>query len=188
MQGKNQTDVTEAVSPDELTASETGRIALQYLSQGWSVIPALARAKRPAVPWKRYQNRLVSEKTLREWFRRSPDYNVSIVTGALSGLIVLDVDPRHGGRESLRRLEREHGALPKTMESITGGGGRHLYFAHPGRPIHNRANIAPGIDLRGDGGCIVAPPSVHPSGKRYRWKRGHAPGQTELAPLPEWLH
>jgi hypothetical protein len=123
------------------------------------VIPIRERAKRPAVAWKAYQNKYVSEKTLHEWFRRSPDFNVGIVTGALSGLVVLDVDPRHGGKESLRGLERKHGPLPETMESITGGGGRHVYFSHPGGVVHNRTNIEPGIDLRGDGGCIVAPPT-----------------------------
>jgi len=170
------------------TESPTGRAALEYLRRGWSVIPAVAKAKRPALPWKTYQSRLVSEETLRKWFDRSPDYNVSIVTGALSGLIVIDVDPRHGGRASLKQLEQEHGSLPDTVESVTGGGGRHLYFAHPGGEIHNRTNIKPGIDLRGDGGCIVAPPSIHPSGKPYRWKKGHAPGEIALASLPDWLH
>ena len=166
----------------------TEQAALDYLARGWSVIPVRERAKRPAVPWKRYQRKCVTEKTLHDWFRRSPDFNVAIVTGGLSGLVVLDVDPRHGGNESLRDLEREHGALPNTMESITGGGGRHVYFSHPGGVVKNRTNIEPGIDLRGDGGCIVAPPSVHPSGKRYRWKRGHAPEDVSLAPLPDWLH
>jgi hypothetical protein len=113
---------------------------------------------------------------------------VSIVTGALSGLVVLDVDPRHGGKESLAKLERTHGELPKTMESITGGGGRHLYFTHPGGAVPNRTNIEPGIDLRGDGGCIVAPPSVHPSAKRYRWKKGHGPSEVSPAKLPDWLN
>jgi hypothetical protein len=170
-----------------MTLSKTGAAALEYLSRGWSVIPVRELAKRPAVPWKGYQEACVSEQTLRDWFRRTPDYNVGIVTGALSGLVVLDVDPRHGGKESLRKLEREHGPLPSTVESTTGGGGRHVYFAHPGGMVRNRTNIEPGIDLRGDGGCIVAPPSVHPSGKRYRWKKGHAPGEMELAPLPDWL-
>jgi len=170
-----------------VTESATEQAALEYLARGWSVIPAKAREKRPAVPWKSYQSRYVSEKTLHEWYRRSPDFNVSIVTGAISGLIVVDVDPRHGGDVSLKELEREHGPLPETVESVTGGGGRHLYFAHPGGQIHNRTNVAPGIDIRGDGGCIVAPPSVHPSGKPYRWKKGHAPGQIELASLPAWL-
>jgi len=171
-----------------MAESATERAALDYLARGWSVIPAREKAKRPAVPWKAYQSKYVSEKTLRDWFRRSPDYNVSIVTGALSGLVVMDVDPRHGGKKSLRMLEREHGSLPPTVESITGGGGSHFYFAHPGGQVHNRTNIEPGIDLRGDGGCIVAPPSVHPSGKRYRWVKGRAPGEVELALLPDWLH
>jgi hypothetical protein len=166
----------------------TEQAALDYLARGWSVIPIREREKRPAVAWKAYQEKHVTESTLHEWFRRSPDFNVGIVTGALSGLVVLDVDPRHGGKESLRKLEREHGALPRTIEAITGGGGRHVYFSHPGRVTRNRTNIEPGIDLRGDGGCIVAPPSIHPSGKRYRWKKDHAPGELELAPLPDWLH
>ncbi len=171
-----------------MSAGAIEQSALEYLGRGWSVIPVQERAKRPVVAWKAYQTRLVSEKTLHDWFRRSPDSNVGIVTGALSGIVVLDVDPRHGGKESLRQLERKHGMLPKTIESTTGGGGRHLYFSHPGEEVRNRTNIEPGIDLRGDGGCIVAPPSVHPSGKRYRWKKGRAPGETDLAPLPDWLH
>ncbi len=171
-----------------MTTRKTEQAALDYLGLGWSVIPVRERAKRPAVAWKAYQSECVSEKTLRAWFRRSPDFNVAIVTGALSGLVVLDVDPRHGGKESLRGLERQHGRLPKTVESTTGSGGRHVYFAHPGGEVRNRTNIEPGIDLRGDGGCIVAPPSMHPSGKRYRWKKGCSPWEAKLAPLPHWLH
>lgn len=161
--------------------------ALDYLARGWSVIPVREKAKRPAGPWKAYQEKYVSEKTLREWYSRSPGYNVAIVTGKLSALVVVDVDPRHGGTESLDELEREHGPLPDTMEAITGGGGRHLYFSHPGGEVHNRTNLAPGIDLRGDGGCIVAPPSVHPSGKRYRWVKERGPGDIDPARLPDWL-
>ncbi len=171
-----------------MTTPTIEKAALDYLGRGWSVIPILPRAKRPAVAWKAYQGKYVSKETLHDWFRRSPDYNVAIVTGALSGLVVLDVDPRHGGKESLEKLERQNSPLPKTMESISGGGGRHLYFSHPGEDVHNRTNIEPGIDLRGDGGCIVAPPSIHPSGKRYRWKKGRAPGEVKLARLPGWLH
>jgi hypothetical protein len=171
-----------------MTKPTTEQAAMDYLDRGWSVIPVREKAKRPAVPWKKYQSEYVSESTLHDWFDRSPDYNVAIVTGSLSGLVVLDIDPRHGGKESLKKLERKHGSLPETMESITGGGGRHLYFSHPGGVITNRANIEPGLDLRGDGGCIVAPPSVHPSGKPYRWKKGHSPGEIEVSPLPDWLH
>lgn len=171
-----------------MPASRTEQAALDYHARGWSVIPMREKEKRPAIAWKKYQTRHVSEQTLHDWYRRSPGYNVGIVTGALSGIVVLDVDPRHGGDKSLRTLERKHGRLPKTPKSITGGGGQHDYFAHPGGEVRNRSGIRPGIDLRGDGGCIVAPPSVHPTGKRYRWVRGRAPGDVALAPLPDWLH
>lgn len=171
-----------------MTATTTAQAALDYLARGWSVIPMFEKAKQPAMAWKVYQRKCASDTTLREWFDDSRNYNVGIVTGVLSGLVVLDVDPRHGGNKSLRELEREHGPLPKTMSSVTGGGGRHYYFSHPGGEVRNRTNIAPGIDLRGDGGCIVAPPSVHPSGKPYRWVKGRSPGQLTLALLPDWLH
>lgn len=170
-----------------MIAKEPGLAALQYLRLGWSVIPMRRREKRPAIPWQVFQTVLASEEEVRNWFRRWPEANLGVVTGAISGLVVLDVDPRHGGDESLRALEREHGALPDTLEATTGGGGRHVYFAHPGGSVRNRVGIAPGIDLRGDGGCIVAPPSVHPSGRRYRWRKGCGPGQLTLASLPQWL-
>ena len=100
---------------------------------------------------------------------------------------MLDIDARHDGDASLAGLERSHGPLPPTLEVLTGGGGRHLYFQHPGGTLPNRVGIWPGIDLRGDGGCVVAPPRIHPSGRAYAWRRGRAPGETALAVLPAWL-
>jgi len=163
------------------------KAAIGYLKRGWSIVAVAPRAKRPIVRWEPFQHEPPSEDQLEQWFKRWPDANLAVVTGEVSGLVVLDVDPRHGGKESLAALESRHGKLPETIESITGGGGRHLFFAHPGREVRNRVGIMPGIDLRGDGGTIVLPPSVHPSGKRYRWKRGHAPGDRPIAPLPIWL-
>jgi hypothetical protein len=116
-----------------------------------------------------------------------PDAGVGIVTGAVSGLVVVDVDLRHGGDVSLEGLEREHGRIPTTVECRTGGGGRHLYFTHPGGLIRNKVGLAPGVDLRGDGGYVVAPPSVHSSGVRYAWVEGRSPGSTEMARLPDWV-
>ena len=161
--------------------------ALGYLKRGWAVVPASERAKRPIVRWQRYQHEMPTEKQLIGWYERWPQANLAVVTGRISGIVVVDIDPRHGGAESLAMMEARHGALPETVESVTGGGGRHVYFAYPGREVRNRVGLAPGIDMRGDGGCIIVPPSVHPSGKRYRWKPGHAPGQLKLAPLPVWL-
>ena len=161
--------------------------AFALLARGWSVIPVEARGKRPIVPWLEYQSRLATESEVEAWFdgRRTP--NLGIVTGVLSDLVVLDIDSRHGGPQSLALLELEHGTLPDTVEAQTGGGGRHAYFVHPGGLVHNRAGLAAGIDFRGDGGCVVAPPSVHPSGRRYQWVPGRSPQETELAALPAWL-
>lgn len=161
--------------------------ALHFLSLGWSVVPFRPRGKRPLVPWRRYQEKPPTREQVDAWFARHPDANVGIVTGAVSGLVVLDIDPAHGGDDSLAELERRHGPLPNTVEVLTGGGGRHVYFRHPGGTMHNKVGLAPGIDLRGDGGVIVAPPSVHPSGRRYAWEVSHHPDETPLAPMPAWL-
>lgn len=131
-------------------------------------------------------SRCADAETLTRWIRRWPRLNIGIVTGSVSGLAVLDLDRRHGGFESLVQLERLHGALPVTVEAETGGG-RHLYFACPHPAPRNKAGLAPGIDLRGEGGMVVAPPSLHPSGKDYRWRQGHQPAALPLAVLPRWL-
>jgi len=171
--------------------------ALDYLQLGWSVIPAhtagpdrscscgrdhcASPGKHPRIKWAAYQERLPTEEEVQRWWRRWPEANIAVVTGKVSGIVVLDVDPRHGGDESLRDL----GGLPDTTTAITGGGGLHLVFAHPRREIPNRASIWPGIDLRGDGGYIIAPPSQHESGRRYEWEVGRSPWEMAPAPLPQ---
>jgi hypothetical protein len=163
--------------------------ARAYAGRGWSVVPVAPRGKRPLVAWREFQTRRAGPDEIAEWFARWPDANIAIVTGAISGIVVLDIDPAHGGAEAIARFAAEHGPLPATVECLTGGGGRHLYFAHPGRPILNKAGLVPGVDLRGDGGLVVAPPSLHPSGRRYAWMPGHAPEECGLAALgPSLLH
>lgn len=171
-----------AMPPDAIL-----RAALEYLSNGWSVLPVQPRGKRPIVAWKHFEQRAASADEVRGWFRQHANANVGIVTGAVSAIIVLDIDVAHDGAESLARLTAENGALPRTVEAITGGGGRHLYFAYPQHPVPSRVGIAPGIDVRANGGCVVAPPSLHPSGRRYRWRVQCAPGEIPIAPLPAWL-
>jgi hypothetical protein len=167
--------------------SDAGRAALGYADLGWSVLPLRAKSKRPLVAWRELEKRRASREEIEGWFRRWPDANVGVVTGAISRLVVLDIDPKHGGDDALAALERRHGPLGPTVEVVTGGGGRHFYFASPGGEIRNRAGLAQGIDLRGDGGYIVAPPSIHPSGRPYRWIEGRAPHEFPLAPMPLWI-
>jgi len=167
--------------------SSSHAAALQFARYHWCVIPMRARDKRPLIKWLEYQHRLATENEINKWYQQWTSANVGIVTGAISGLVVLDIDPRHGGEQSLAQWEKFYEPLPLTLEARTGGGGRHVYFKHPGGVIHNRAGLAPGIDLRGDGGCVVAPPSIHSSGKAYTWMSGHEPEKVALAELPGWL-
>jgi Bifunctional DNA primase/polymerase, N-terminal/Primase C terminal 1 (PriCT-1) len=172
-----------------LESDEIPPAARHYVSLGWSVIPIQARGDRPLVPWLEFQQRVASAEEIDRWFRQWPDANIGIVTGGLSGLIVIDVDPAHRGSDSLDAIERKHGPFAPGIEATPAGGGRHLYFEHPGRSIPNRAGLFPGIDVRCDGGYVVAPPSVHPGGTRYRWVATHGPDDQPLAPLPGWaLH
>ena len=161
--------------------------ALRYLCLGWSVIPVRPRGKTPLVHWQEYQRRLPTDTEIEAWFRHWRFANVGIITGKISGLVVLDVDPRHGGDQSLAEWRQRYGDLPETVRATTGGGGRHVYFATPQRVLGNRAGVMPGIDLRAEGGLVVAPPSIHPSGRHYAWEVSHQPGEIALAPLPPWL-
>lgn len=153
--------------------------AERYLALGWSVIP-LGRDKRPLIRWEAYQHRTPTPEELADWRRRYRGANIGIVTGAVSGLVVLDEDGPDA-QESLRGR-----VLPPTPTARTGKG-YHRYFRHPGRPVPNAVRILPGLDVRGDGGYVMAPPSVHPSGRRYEWVDGLSPWDVPPAPLPEWL-
>ncbi len=123
------------------------------------------------------------------WWTQWPNANIGIRTGPESGIVVLDVDADKGGFESLNELEARHGPLPLTVESITGGGGRHIIFHFPsnGTEIKNRTEFLPGLDVRGAGGYIVGVASRHRSGNIYRWDDGSAPHEIALSELPSWL-
>jgi hypothetical protein len=125
------------------------------------------------------------------WGYLAPHANLGVRTDRL---IVLDIDPRHGGDESFRALEREH-EIPPTWRALTGGGGEHVLFACPdGVEIANVVAAAmkdpplgPGIDVRARGGYIVAPPSRHISGRSYAWSVDHHPQDVPLIRAPDWL-
>ena len=114
--------------------------------------------------------------------------NVGIATGKCSGVFVLDVDPRHDGDKTLEKLIAENGALPTTPMVITGSGGSHYYFDIPiGEDIRCCNDLLPGIDIKGETGLVVAPPSVHASGNTYCWQEGQSIFDVALAQAPKWL-
>lgn len=118
------------------------------------------------------------------WWQRWPDANVGIRTGESSGLVVLDIDTPKGGSGALDDLERRHGRIAKTARVLTGSGGQHVYLRHPGGQVLNsEQKLGAGLDVRGDGGYVVAPPSMHASGRPYKWTTP----LTTLAYAPEWL-
>jgi len=124
------------------------------------------------------------QRQITQWWRRNPRFNIGIATGSV---IVLDVDPRHGGFESLAALETKH-VLPHTWTVRTGSDGRHLYFAAPPNNVtirNSAGKLAAGLDIRSAGGSAVAPPSLHISGNCYSWI--HTPDDAPLAPMPDWL-
>lgn len=116
-------------------------------------------------------------------WKKNPELNIGVVTGIVSGIVVLDIDKKNNGYDSFKTLQNQYGFSSLTRKCLSGGGGFHLYFKHPGLNLKNKAGILPGIDFRGDGGYIVAPPSMHKSGKIYGWEHE----DLVLADLPDLL-
>jgi Bifunctional DNA primase/polymerase, N-terminal len=153
--------------------------ALDYAARDWQVFPLRPKAKEPATR-RGFYDATTNPATLRRWFEKFP-YNLGIRTGTASGIFVFDADGAVGFA-SLAEIEFAHGRLPQTLASDTGKG-RHFWFTISVPISCSTGMIAPGIDIRGDGGYAVAPPSVHPNGKTYRWL------DDSLAPAeaPDWL-
>lgn len=165
--------------------------ALAYAELGWRVLPIKPGGKHPQMAaWQ--TNASNKRKAIDGWWNGLyKGHGVGVATGAGSGVWVLDVDisDGKGGAESLAALERAHGALPVTVEAITGTGGRHLYFSWPeGRsPRTNRGQLGDGLDVRGEGGQVLAPPTIHPNGTPYDWTAGRSPWEIDTVPAPGWL-
>jgi replicative DNA helicase len=171
--------------PVEPTALDA---ALGYARRGWRVIPIPPGRKHPGIAaWQREGT--TDEQRIRHWWTSAPEHGVGIVTGAESGIWVLDVDVSgdKAGDDTLAELTDGYGALPDTYEVVTGSGGRHIYFAWPeGQEIRNDAGrrLGPGLDVRGEGGQVLAPPTIHPNGQPYAVE---ASAPDHVAPAPGWL-
>ena len=172
------------------TLRPLGQAALAYGGQGYKVLPVYgvrdgvclckhgprcrAPGKHPTTAHGARDATSVRDQ-IREWWRKNPEANIGIRPGG--GFLVLDVD----SLESLQALVEQHGALPETLTGGTGSGGLHYCFKTD-QPIRNSGKVGPGIDVCGDGGYVVAPPSIHSSGRRYSVELG-AP----VAEMPDWL-
>lgn len=160
---------------------ELRNAACEYAARGWAVHPLVPRTKRPLTPHGK-DDATSDPATVLGWWQRWPQANIGIHCHA-SGLLVIDIDPRNGGDETIIDLEDELGDLPPGPRAETGGGGTHFLYRHPGTDVVGK--LGPGVDVK-DHGYILAAPSVHPSGLRYEWDEH--PDEVPLAELTgEWL-
>jgi putative DNA primase/helicase len=177
--------------------------ALQYAARSWPVLPmhlvkdgrcgcskgsACDRPGKHPMTKHGVNDATTNPDQIKSWWAASPDANIGIATGSESGILVLDIDPRNDGARTLKRLKKQLGPLPETVTALTGGGGRHLIFKHPSFPVRKDTTgklLGPGVDILSDGCIMIAPPSVHASGKRYRWDKGKSYRNLERAALPE---
>ena len=176
----NITALAEKTASDD--ANDNLRAAVEYLGRGLSVIPLQHASKLPATKWAPYQSTPMTSGEVADTWGRDGQLGVGIVTGAVSGLVVFDVD---GPEAEAATVDHE---LPLTP-TVRTSRGWHFYYRHPGAGavVQNRAGVLPHCDVRGDGGYVVAPPSRHPSGTDYVWVPGRSLTDVPLAPCPAWL-
>jgi hypothetical protein len=155
---------------------------LDYAGKGWKVFPVDRISKAPLVGGG-FKSASNDPDVIRAWWDEFPDANVAAPVPDV--WVVLDVDPRSGGDTSWQDLQNSYGAAPETLTGLTGGGGLHLFWEHPGGALRQTAGLlGPGLDSRLPGkGYIVLPPSLHASGQRYSWLDGDAPAVA----MPRWL-
>lgn len=152
--------------------------ALHYNGLGFSVIPT-GTDKKPLVEWGPYSVERSSRQQIENWWKQWPNANPAVITGAVSGIVVLDIDAKHGRRASEFQV-------PPTACSKTGRGGNHFFFKHPGRPVKTAAGVfGLGVDIRGDGGYALLPPSVNSERGTYEWIT--TIGDAGLAGMPPWM-
>lgn len=185
---QEQLALTHVTTPPAPRGSANGsgraeRIAA-YTDLGFAVFPCVTGKKVPATP-EGFHNATRDRERIIAYWTKMPHANVAVATGAISAVVVidLDVDVEVGidGRDSMAKLEAEYEELPETLTAITPRKGTHLYFRHPGVDIHNAVGVVPGLDVRGDGGYVLLPDSTV-AGQPYEFT-----DRSNIAPLPQWL-
>ncbi len=161
--------------------------ALSYADAGVPIFPCQPNGKTPACP-RGFKDATADREAIAAWWQETPRANIGLATGAPSGVFVLDVDPKNGGLGTLMRVIGKYGKFPETPRAETGGGGWHYFFKLPeGGLPSSGGRVGPGLDIRGDGGYVVAPPSVHESGREYLWEIDGCLLDTPPAEAPPWL-
>lgn len=152
---------------------------------GFRLHPLSARSKVPLVgDWTRKAS--TDREVIATWAKQFKDTNWGVATGLESGIFVVDIDPKNQGTQTWAAM-LEGNKLPKTLEVVTGSLGTHLYFKYPTSIVVSNSSIGKGIDIRGEGGNIVVPPSIHANGNTYLWKKGRTPDKAKIANAPSWL-
>lgn len=175
--------------------------ALSYARRGWRVLPlyeprnggcSCQRGALCTSPGKHprtsggLSDATADELVICEWWRTWPTANIGIRTGAASGVNVVDIDNRHLGDETMDELEKANDALPLTVEAFTGAG-THLYYRYDEKWRTGSNVLGQGVDVRSDGAYVVAPPSIHVSGREYAWNVDAHPEDISLASAPRWM-
>jgi hypothetical protein len=162
--------------------------AQRLLELDWAVFPLSPGSKLPAISKKAGgQGVLDASKSLdqiREWARRFPHANVGIACGAVSGLTVVDLDPKAGSNDTVRQMKALGRIFKPTVSARTPSGGWHLYYGYVPQVLNSKSLLGKGIDIRTTGGYVVAPPSVLDGGRFYRWHL--APLGADIARMPIW--
>lgn len=161
--------------------------AIKYATKyKWAVFPVDSKTKKPITPHGCKDAKTIVG-AIKAWWSRYPDASIGIATGSASNLIVIDKDVDYDkgldGKQSVYEWEKLHSPLPETVVAVTGRGGEHWYYHYTGSDIGNRAGILEGVDVRGEGGYVIAPPSIHPNGTEYYWEASGDPDEVPIAEL-----
>ncbi|CAB5079669.1 Prim_Pol domain containing protein [uncultured Caudovirales phage] len=174
--------------------------AIQYAERGWAVIPlhsviggkctcgkdtCTSPGKHPQTV-NGLKSATTDKDTINTWFKHWTNANIGIATGAISGIGVLDIDPGHGGDDSLYELTTKYGKIPDTVEAITQSQGRHIFFQYEDGFRTTAGKLGRGLDTRGDGGYVVASPSKGIKGE-YHWEASSEPDNCPIVRAPAWV-
>jgi hypothetical protein len=173
--------VQTSEGPNGISESSVVYAALTYLEKfNFSVIP-VKPDKRPYIRWETFQHKQATKDEIISWWTKWPKAMVGIVTGSVSGIVVIDIDTPEGN-DVIQEFVSDCLLIPTCQ---TPSGGKHLYFKAPETPISNNAKAIPGCDFRGEGGYVVAPPSVNSEGDQYAWLDNLSLDEVEPIPLPK---